>query len=184
MTMTFPSESPENESPLLARLALASILALGQSLHRDTAPGEMPFLLLPTMMPYTHDEIAGVLTSQLRPMVLYGFPALGGIVIGTWRATENVQQFERQASGYQQMTRRTAQLYGREDDARFLVQWGEETVVLSLEEAVRWPREFQLEFCDWTHRSATPAEQDLGAAIVLSFQRPPDRLGGIGGGPR
>ena len=105
-------------------------------------------------------------------------------MIGTWRATENVQQFERQASGYQQMTRRTAQLYGREDDARFLVQWGEETVVLSLEEAVRWPREFQLEFCDWTHRSATPAEQDLGAAIVLSFQRPPDRLGGIGGGPR
>lgn len=104
-------------------------------------------------------------------------------MIGTWRASEDLERFAWQARGDQQMTRSTAHLYGRQDDAKFLVQWGVENVVLSLDEALLWPTEFQLLFCDWTHRRATPAERQLGADVVLSFQRPPDQLGGISGGP-
>lgn len=181
--MTSPSGSRENESSLHVRLAQASILALGQSLRPDTPPGETPFVLIPGMMPYSYDDTACALASKSRPMVLYGFRALGALVIGTWRASEELERFAWQARGDQQMTRSTAHLYGRQDDAKFLVQWGVENVVLSLDEALLWPTEFQLLFCDWTHRRATPAERQLGADVVLSFQRPPDQLGGISGGP-
>src|SRR6185437_2714740 len=166
--MTSPSGSRENESSLHVRLAQASILALGQSLRPDTPPGETPFVLIPGMMPYSYDDTARALASKSRPMVLYGFRALGALVIGTWRASEDLERFAWQARGDQQMTRSTAHLYGRQDDAKFLVQWGVENVVLSLDEALLWPTEFQLLFCDWTHRRATPAERQLGAYVVVS----------------
>jgi len=121
--MTSPSGSRENESSLHVRLAQASILALGQSLRPDTPPGETPFVLIPGMMPYSYDDTARALASKSRPMVLYGFRALGALVIGTWRASEDLERFAWQARGDQQMTRSTAHLYGRQDDAKFLVQW-------------------------------------------------------------
>ena len=179
--MAFPTGSLENESPLFVKLAKASVLALGQSLLPDTAvPGETMFLLLPGMMPYPYEQIAGVLASQPRPMVRYGFRALGAIVIGSWKASENLDRFEMRADGDKQALRRIAREFGRARDARFLIQWGAENVVLSLAEALHWPTEFQLEFCGWIYRHATSAEQQLGADVVLSFLRPPDRFGGIG----
>ena len=98
--MTIPTGSPENESALSVKLAQASILALGQSLLPDAAvPGETPFVLLPSMVPYVYDELADVLAPQKQPMVLYGFRALGAILIGKWTASENLQLFEWQAVG-------------------------------------------------------------------------------------
>lgn len=171
----------ESESPLLVKLAKASVFAFGQSLYSDSAvPGETMFLVLPGMMPYFFNQIAGVLASQARPTVCYAFRALGAIVIGSWRASENLERFERRAGWQRDSFREIARQHGPEHDARFLIQWAAENVVLSLEEALHWPAELQLELCAQTYRSATPAEQQLGANIVLSFLRPPDRLGAVG----
>ena len=179
--MAFPPESLESESPLVAKLAKASVLALGQSLLPDiAAPGETMFLLLPSMMPCRYGQIAGVLASQSLPTVRYGFHALGVIVIGSWRASENLERFEMRAGGDSDTLRGIARECGRERDARFLIQWGSEKVVLSLEEAIHWSTDFQLEFCGWTYRAATPTEYQYGADVVLSFHRPSGRGRGTG----
>lgn len=176
-----PGGPLESESPLRVKLAKASVLALGQSLYPDSAvPGETMFLLLPGMMPYFYKQMAGVLASEPRPTVRYAFRALGAVVIGSWRTSENLERFERRAGWQKDSFREIARQHGPEHDARFLIQWAAENVVLSLEEALHWPTEFQLEFCAEAYRSATPAEQQLGANIVLSFLRPPDRLGAVG----
>lgn len=170
-----------SEISLVAKLARASIMALQQAAMSDT-PEETrsTFLLLPGMLPCTFDQISEMLAHQQRPVALHCFREMGVLVVGSCKASEDPERFKRRKVACADDIRRAARYFGRQGDARFLVQWNETSLTLSLPEALRWPTEYQMEFCDWYARTANPDERALGGDVVLYFRRPPDRQGGAG----
>lgn len=168
--------SDTDSSGARRKLARASLLALCESVWaRGSQRTETcRFLVLPKTESISYEQAVDALVSRVVPCVLFCFLMEGHLAIGSWNAAEAPQEFHRVCTGREANLRAAGENHGRGNKSNFLVAWGGDRQLISMNEALQWQAIYQLAFCIWRAKDATSEDREHGADVRLSFERPDD----------